>query len=126
MSGLGISKTVRNAAVAALVTLGGTELSVANENQGTAMTAGVVMDKMPVRERTAFVMGIVEGLAQARFRKDTERKGSADQSGMNCIYKWFYADSSKRLDTIEAAFAKYQDQYPSTLLYVLVKRECGE
>ena len=90
------------------------------------MTAGGVMEKMPVRERTAYVMGIVEGLAQARFRKDTALTGTADQAGMNCIYNWFYADSMKRLDAVEAAFTKYQDQYPSTLLYVLIKRECGE
>lgn len=125
MSGVGALHTIRNAAVAGVLALGSTQ-SFANDNGGAAMTAGVVMEKIPVRERTAYVMGIVEGLAQARFRKDTVQAGTADQTGMNCIYNWFYADSMKRMDTVEAAFTKYQDQFPSTLLYVLIKRECGE
>ncbi len=92
----------------------------------TAMTAGVVLEEMPVRERSSYVMGIVEGLAYSRFRKDTHAAGQNDETGMKCVYDWFYRDSMKSLDLIEAAFRKYSDHYPSVLLAVMIKKECGE
>lgn len=92
----------------------------------TAMTAGVVMDEMPVRERTSYIMGIVEGMAYARFRHDTLASGSRDETGMNCIYNWFYEDSMGALDAIEAAFRKYEDHFPSVLLAAMIKQECGD
>lgn len=92
----------------------------------TDMTAGVILDKMPVRERTAYFMGIVEGLAYARFRKDTVALGSKDEAGMKCIYDWFYEDSVAAYDRIEAVFRKYPEHFPSTLLAAMIKQECGE
>lgn len=95
-------------------------------NADTAMTAGVVMKEMPVRERSAYVMGIVEGLAYARFRQDTVAAGSKTETGSACIYDWFYKDASASFDRIEAAFKKYPEHFPSTLLVAMIKKECGE
>lgn len=95
-------------------------------NADTAMTAGVVMKEMPTRERTAYIMGIVEGLAYARFEKDTAKSGSKDTSGMSCIYSFFYDDNVKALDRIEAAFTKYGEHSPAVVLTAIVKKECGE
>ena len=92
----------------------------------TDMTAGVVMDKMPVRERGAYIMGIVEGLAYARFRKDTIAAGEKDEAGMKCIDDWFYRDTTASFDRIEATFRQYAEHFPSTLLAAMIKKECGE
>ncbi|WP_186388786.1 hypothetical protein [Stappia sp. TSB10P1A] len=92
----------------------------------TNMTAGVVMEKMPARERAAFVMGIVEGLAYARFRKDTIAAGSKDERGMTCIYDWFYKDTAVSFARVDAVFRQHTGHFPSTLLAVMVKEACGE
>jgi len=90
------------------------------------MTAGLIMKEMPARERATYVMGIIEGLAYARFRKDTLASGAKNATGAACIYDWLYKDSTAAFDRIEAAFNKYPDQYPSTLLAVMLKKDCGE
>lgn len=90
------------------------------------MTAGNLMKTMPVPERTAYVTGIVDGLAYARFRKDTLAKGEKDEAGMACILKWFNKDSLATLTRIEATFQKYANEYPPTILALMVKQECGE
>lgn len=95
-------------------------------SHATEMTAGVIMKEMPTRERAAYVMGIVEGLAYARFRKDTEAAGAKTVTGMRCIYDWLYKDTKAGFDRIEAAFSKFPDHFPSTLLATMLKKECGE
>ncbi|MCP8896358.1 hypothetical protein KYK29_15630 [Shinella daejeonensis] len=95
-------------------------------NADTAMTAGTLMEKLPTRERSTYIMGLVEGLAYARFQKDSAKLGSKDSEGMNCIYGFFYGDSMKALDRIEAAFKKYSDHFPAVVLTAIVKKECGE
>jgi len=112
-------KLAIGAAFVSLVT--GTNPALAQE-----MTAGVVLEKMPVRERGAYVMGIVEGLAYARFRTDTVAAGSKNEAGMKCIYNWFYKDTTASFDRIEATFKKYPAQFPSTILGLMIKNECGE
>jgi len=90
-----------------------------------ATTAGGLMEK-PIAERTMYIMGVVDGLAYARFRKDTLAKGARDEAGMNCILGWFSDDSLSRLLEIERTLAAYADEYPITVLASMVKRECGE
>lgn len=84
------------------------------------------MKDMPVRERTAYITGIVEGLAYARFRKDTLAAGTKDEAGMTCVRNWFSNDALGTLMRIEATFQKYADEYPPILLTLMVKKECGE
>jgi len=90
------------------------------------MTAEVVLKEMPVRERYALVAGIVEGLAYARFRKDTIDAGSKIETGLKCIKDWFYGDSTKTMQDIEAAFAANGNYPPVVVVAVMAKKECGE
>jgi len=95
-------------------------------SQARDLSAGVLLDEMPVRERTSYIMGVVEGLAYARFRKDTMLSGEKDEQGMKCIYEWFYSDNTAALDKIEAAFKQYRQHTPALIVTALVRRECGE
>lgn len=95
-------------------------------NADTAMTAGVLMKDMPVRERTAYIQGVVDGMAYARFRKDTLASGGKDEAGMACVHDWFHKDSLATLLRIEATFEKYPSEMPSVLLALMIKKECGE
>lgn len=104
----------------------GSGAAFADDNQGTPMTAGLVMKEMPTGERTAYIMGIVEGMAYARFRKDTLAAGQKTEQGMKCIYGWLYTDSMATLDRIERVFEANAQHYPSVLLAALIKKECGE
>lgn len=97
-----------------------------NPSLAKDITADVILKEMPVRERYAYVAGIVEGLAYARFRKDTIEAGSKVETGLQCIQNWFYADGTNRMLEIESAFADYPTYPPAALVAVMAKKECGE
>ena len=78
------------------------------------------MTKMDGKERFAFVAGVVEGLAMARYVRDGKKP-----DGMKCIYDWFYKEP-KTADTVYAAFERYPDYPPGTVVDLLVRRKCGE
>ena len=99
-------------------------LSVNDVHAETRFTAGVALEKMQKREFISYVAGIVEGLAYARYRKDNVA-GSTDASGMSCIYDWYYGDDSVIL-TVQDAFKRYPDHFPSNIIAVMIKRKCGE
>ena len=109
------------AVLAGMVTVG----SAAHVCAKTPMTAGVVLEKMPANELSAYISGIVEGLAYARFRKDTVAAGVRNEDGMKCIRDWYYATPDRVLD-IEAAFRRYEKYPPWVVMAVLIKKECGE
>lgn len=90
----------------------------ANAN-ATDFTAGVVMEKMSSLERAAYLAGVIEGLAYARYAKD----GKADQ-GMKCIYQWFY-DKEGTVKKIHAAFDHFKDYLPGAVIAAMVEKECG-
>jgi len=85
------------------------------------LTADDVMNKMSATERNAHIAGIVGGLAYARFLRDRP-----DETGMSCIYDWYYASDAARLGQITQWFERHPDKPVEPLLYVLIKRECGE
>lgn len=87
--------------------------------QATQFTAGVVLEKMKGRERFAFIAGIVEGLAIARYES-----GDRDPKTLKCFYDWFYADV-KIMDDIEQVFAKYPDYPPGSVISVMIEDKCG-
>ena len=70
-------------------------------------------------ERHAYVAGIVEGLAYARYAADAKQV-----AGMKCIYGWFY-DSPDTTETVYAAFRRYPDYPPGAVVAALVKRKCN-
>jgi hypothetical protein len=90
------------------------------------MTAEVVLNEMPVRERYAYVAGIVEGLAYARFRKDSLEAGSKVETGLRCIKNWFYNGESKTMLEIQDSFAAYPNLPPVVIVAAMTKTECGE
>lgn len=102
-------------------------LGIANPaNADTAMTAGAILEKMGTDERFAYINGIVEGMAYSRFRKDTLAAGAKTETGLNCIYGWYYTGDGKTHASIEATFLKYPDQMPATIIGAMIKRECDE
>lgn len=126
MSGATLQRTVRKSALAGVIAAGMAIGAFANDNKGSPMTAGLVMEKMSAGERYSYVAGVVEGFAHARFLQDTRRHGQKSQSGMNCIYDWFYRSGGKTYLRVEAAFKKYPQHYPATLVAAMLKKRCGE
>lgn len=94
----------------------------------TDFTAGVALEKMEPGERITYVSGIVEGMAYARFRKDTLAAGQKDETGSRCIREWFASkpDGKSMMAWIDANFVKFPDYTPATIVYAMVKKECGE
>ena len=90
------------------------------------MTAGIVLEKMSGKELFAYVYGIVDGMAYARFRRDTLAAGTKQQTGMDCIYKWFFANDNAAFAKIEGAFRANADYIPPVIIAALIKKECGE
>jgi hypothetical protein len=91
----------------------------------TAMTAGTLVERLPVSERYTYVAGVIDGLAYARFQKDTAAAGEKAEDGMICIYDWFYKGENT-FETIDTAFKTYGEHLPSTLVATLAQRECGD
>ncbi len=111
---------VRSSALAGAM-LFGAPVIVANDSRAQGLDADAVLNKMPPEQQTAYVAGVVEGLAYARFQRD-----KPDEAGMQCIYSWFYGSGEGKWQAIESWFSRYPKQPAGVLLYVLIKRECGE
>ena len=90
------------------------------------MTAGVIAKEMSAEQRFSYSFGLVDGLAYARFRADSEKAGHKVQDGMNCIYKTFFEDQAAGVLRIENAFRSYPDNYPAAVVTAIIKKECGE
>ena len=102
--------------VASACVLGfGTEVFAGSDK----ITAGSLFTNMDDSERVAFLAGIVEGLATARFYADGKQP-----EGRACVYDWFYRTEGTRAK-IYAAFDRYPDQLPGPIMAVLVRGECG-
>lgn len=86
----------------------------------TDFTAKAVMEKMQPEQRYAYVAGVVEGLAYARFSKDGQKP-----DGMNCIYDWFYKKPDT-LDVIYAGLGQYPDYPPGAIIATLSQKSCGD
>lgn len=89
------------------------------------MTGRVMLDRMPSREFEAFVTGMVEGMAYARFRKDTLAAGRRVEDGMNCIRNWYHGDARTFIRIVEA-FRQHSQHTAWVVLGAIVKQECGE
>lgn len=83
-------------------------------------TAEKVMKEMKPDEQYAYLAGVVEGLAVARYHKDAKSR-----DGMGCIYGWFYKDTQTKQAIMEA-FARFPTYPPGAIIDVMVKRKCGE
>ena len=89
------------------------------------VTAGKVLEELESNEFVWFIGGIVEGLAYARFRKDTIEAGERVVTGSDCIRDWFHGNNEIIL-TITSTFKEYSDYTPWVVVAAMVKQECGE
>ncbi|MFN3170700.1 MAG: hypothetical protein ACE37E_08405 [Hyphomicrobiales bacterium] len=104
------------AAGAALVTSAAiTALPVAAE---TAMTAGVIAERMPQEDRFPYAAGLVEGIAFGRYQM-----GGQDVASMTCIFDWFYDGDGMTLLVFEA-FERFPDYTAGAVVAALTNRAC--
>ncbi|MBL4768041.1 MAG: hypothetical protein JKY94_10055 [Rhodobacteraceae bacterium] len=89
--------------------------------EAAALTADDVLNRMNDDERFAYISGVVDGLAFARWTAD-----KPDNAGMQCIYDWYYGGDTAVRETIQTWLTRHQDKPVDALVYVLTKRECGE
>jgi len=113
-----VAQRVRKTAAAVAVCLASLPL-VPSHTLAQGMTAGVIMEKMPANERVPFVAGIVEGLAYARYVRDSKQV-----TGINCIYAWFY-DKKDRIQDVYQAFNRFKEHMPGAIVATMVAKECG-
>ena len=86
-----------------------------------ALTADEYLNKMNIEQQVSYMTGAVEGLAQSRWLIDRP-----DQTGHDCVINWYFNGGKEREKSIDAWFARHLDKSAVALLYVLVKKECGE
>lgn len=89
--------------------------------EAAALTADYVQNEMPSDQRSGYLSGMVDGLAYARWLSDRP-----NETGMQCIYSWFYDGGIERQRQINEWFERHSDKPVDALLYVLMKRDCGE
>ncbi|MGH1330673.1 MAG: hypothetical protein ACRBBK_07310 [Paracoccaceae bacterium] len=90
--------------------------------KAAAVTAEDVLNTMNADQRHGYLVGVVEGLATARWLQD-----KPDQTGMQCISNWYLQrPQSVVSNEIETWFARHPERQAGLLLSVLIKRECGE
>lgn len=78
------------------------------------------MKEMKPDQQYAYLAGVIEGLAVARYMRDGKQK-----KGMECIYGWFY-DDKQTVPAIHEAFGRFPTYPPGAIIDVMVKRKCGE
>lgn len=84
----------------------------------TEMTAGSVMERMEPEKQFAYIAGVVEGLAYARYVSDGQTT-----DGMQCINDWFYRQDGA-LAQVHDAFAALPEYPPGAVLAVLLEQVC--
>lgn len=89
--------------------------------EAAALTADDVLNKMNADQRHGYISGIVDGYAYARWLSD-----KPDKTGMQCVYGWYYNGQTEKWAVIEQWFERHLDKHVDALLYVLIKKECGE
>ena len=115
-------KMNRNNVIAMVFASGLSALAVLDVTPVNAepMTAGSVLKKMSSAELNAYLTGIVEGLAYARY----EKEGKKTDGGMRCIYQWYY-NNNDTLRNIFAAFQKFPNYQPNAVMAAMIKQQCG-
>lgn len=122
MSNLRFSKILFTAVISSAALLNAKSVQA-----DTPMTTGVIVEKMEIKQRHTYYFGIAQGLAYARFRKDTAlNDNQKDFEGMRCIRNWFNEDSAQRTLEIDSAFRKYSNHMPAVVIHAMIKKKCGE
>ena len=103
-----------------LVIILGVLITGINPSLSSNLNADAVLNKMNADERFGYISGVVEGLAYSRWLKDRP-----NDTGMQCIYKWYYNAKLEKWKKITAWFNRHPNKPVGVLLYVLIKKECG-
>lgn len=99
----------------------GALLGLAATQPACALTADDVLNKMDSDQRYFFLAGLIEGMGYARFLRE-----KPETTGSKCIYNWYFEGGEANKRKIKTWFERHLDKPASTLLYVLVKKDCGE
>ncbi len=112
----------RNNVIAMVLAGGMSALTVLNAIPANAgsLNAGFVLNEMNNDQRQSYIAGVIEGIAYSRFLKERP-----NETGMNCIYNWYYDGTAKKIKLVRAWFSRHLDKPVGPLLYVLIKKECG-
>lgn len=92
---------------------------VPNLAMATDFDAKAVMNNMSTQERSAYIAGIVEGMAYDRYLADGKTTDA-----MGCIYDWLY-QNDKTLPAIYDAFERFPDFAPGAIMAAMIEKECG-
>lgn len=79
--------------------------------------AGSVLQRLKTEELTAYITGIVHGLAYARYQ-------NGGKEGRNCVLGWFATKGTA--SQIVLAFDKYKEHQPDTIIAAMIKQQCGK
>lgn len=90
-----------------------------NKAQAVGYTTNTVLKIMSNKELNAYLSGIIDGLAYARYVQD----GKKSYKGMKCISDWFYKDK-KTIPKILRAFAHFKDSFANSVVGALAAKEC--
>ena len=83
------------------------------------MTSGDVVHRLKSEEASAFLAGIIEGMAYARYQRDGQ-----DPAGMDCIKSWFYETNGTPAKVL-SAMENFSEHAPAAVLAAMIQKECG-
>ena len=73
---------------------------------------------MDSAQLTAYITGIIEGIAYSRYLRDT-----TNTEAMACVYRFYNSD--KMAEDVFHAFERFPDYSPGAVVTALVQKECG-
>lgn len=114
------SLTLRKYSLISAIVLG-VAILLSSGKEAAALTADEVLNRMNADQQVGYLAGLVDGLAYARWLTD-----KPNDVGMQCIYNWFYNEKTETLREINTWFERHLDKPVDALLYILIKKECGE
>ncbi len=91
-----------------------------HQSHAENLDAGAVLNEMETKQQSAFVTGIVQGLAYARFLRDRP-----NEDGFRCVSGWLNGDAKGNWNKILTLFERHSTKPPAVLLHVLIKKDCG-
>ena len=96
-------------------------LSLSFARETAALPAEDILNNMSQDQRHGYISGIVDGLAYARWLAQRP-----DETGMQYIYNWYYDGGTEKWALITQWLERHLDKQVDALMYVLIKKECGE
>ncbi|MCV6575107.1 MAG: hypothetical protein OIF58_05165 [Cohaesibacter sp.] len=85
------------------------------------LTTDIALKVMEKKELHAYISGLVEGLAYARYVQD----GKDADKGMKCILDWYYK-TEEAAPKVLRAFVHFKGLTANAVVGALIKKECGQ